>query len=102
MNRHASTATEKAIVGGTAFSCSCAALAVTAFLLIPIASAVMHSFSVPGALRQLVIFSLLVGPPIVAALGGIRIASSLVQSMRTALNDNGQCDGESGPGGPGK
>ena len=92
MNRLGSTTLEKAIICGTAFVCSCAGFAASAFLLIPIVSAVMRSLSLAGAVQQIVVFSLLIGPPIVAGLGGIRVASSIVQSMRTALNDNGHSD----------
>jgi hypothetical protein len=60
--------------------------------LIPIVSAVMRSLSLTGLLQQIVILSLLLGSPIIAAIGGVRIASSIVQSMRTALNDNGHSD----------
>ncbi len=93
MNGLGSTKVEKAIIGGTAFSCACAGFAASAFLLIPVASAVMRSLSVAGVLQQAVILSLLLGLPIVAGLGGVRVASSIVQSMRTALNDNGRSDG---------
>lgn len=72
------TATECVIVAGTAFSCSCAAFALSAILLIPIIGGFLQSIAAPPLIQQGTVLFLLFGLPIVAAIKGIDIGARLL------------------------
>lgn len=72
------TATECAIVSGTAFSCACATFALSAVLLIPVCGAVLQSIAAPPLIQHVVVLFLLFVLPIIGAFKGIGIGARLV------------------------
>lgn len=79
MNDRPITKTECVIVAGTAFSCSCAAFALSALFLVPVIGAILQSIDAPSLAQKGTVLFCLFGLPIVAAIKGINIGARFLE-----------------------
>ena len=85
MNDQPTSKTDCAIVAGTAFSCSCAAFALSALFLVPLIGTVLQSIDAHVLVQQGAVLFCLFVLPVVAAIKGIGVGARFVEPSSTEI-----------------